>query len=141
MKTSTVDDLLARAGRLLIAALFLPAGLGKMAHFADITAVIAAKGLPAAAVLAGLTIALEVLASLAVLMGWRVRWAALALAGFTLLAGALFHDFWRAEGPAAMAQQQAFFKNVGIVGGLLLLAALGPGRLARQTGATEGARP
>ncbi|MCG2592393.1 DoxX family protein [Ramlibacter sp. XY19] len=121
--------LLALSGRLLIAALFLPAGLGKIANFAGITGMIASKGLPAPAALAALVIALELGASLALLAGFRIQWAALALAVFTVAAGLLFHDFWAAPAAQAMAQQQAFFKNLGIAGGLLLLAALGPGPL------------
>jgi putative oxidoreductase len=121
--------LLALSGRILIAALFLPAGLGKIANFAGITGMIASKGLPAPTALAALVIALELGASLALLAGFRVKWAALALAVFTVAAGLLFHDFWAAPAAQAMAQQQAFFKNLGIAGGLLLLAALGPGPL------------
>ena len=123
------NQVLALAGRLLIVALFLPAGLGKLANFGGITGMIASKGLPLPAVVAALVIALEIIASLALLVGFRTKWAALALAVFTVAAGVLFHDFWAASAAQAMAQQQAFLKNLGIAGGLLLFAALGPGPL------------
>jgi putative oxidoreductase len=74
-------------------------------------------------------IALELGASMALLAGFRTKWAALALALFTVAAGLLFHDFWATPAAQAMAQQQAFFKNLGIAGGLPLFAALGPGPL------------
>ena len=135
MKISTNDTdknqaRLALAGRILIVALFLPAGLGKIANFAGIAGMIAGKGLPLPALVAAAVIALEILASVAVLVGLRTRWAAGALALFTVVAGVLFHDFWSGPAAQAMAQQQAFFKNIGIAGGLLLLAAFGPGRLS-----------
>ncbi|HSV46481.1 MAG TPA: DoxX family protein [Ramlibacter sp.] len=130
MSKNSTEPSLALAGRLLIAALFLPAGLGKVAGFATIAAMIGAKGLPLPQLLAAATIALEIAASLALVAGFKVRWAALALAAFTLLAGLLFHDFWAAPAAQAMAQSQAFFKNVAIAGGLLLLAAHGPGRFS-----------
>jgi len=130
MKTSPIDDATALAGRVLIAVLFVPSALGKLANLSVVSQAIGAKGLPLPALLAVAVIALEVVASAAIVAGWRVRWAALALGAFTLVAGFLFHDFWNAPQAIAMAQQQAFFKNVGIVGGLLLLAAHGPGRFA-----------
>ncbi|WP_342593275.1 DoxX family protein [Ramlibacter agri] len=123
------SKILVIAGRILIAALFLPAALGKLANFAGTTGMIASKGLPLPAVAAALVIALELGASLSLLAGFRTRWAAIALALFTVAAGLLFHDFWAAPAAAAMGQQQAFFKNLGIAGGLLLFAALGPGPL------------
>lgn len=124
--------LLALAGRIGIAVLFLPSGLGKLMSLGPTAGFIASKGLPAAPLLAGLSGALEVAAALALLLGWRTRWAALALAAFTLVAAVVFHDFWAAEGPQALFQRLSFFKNVGIAGGLLLLAASGPGRFALE---------
>ncbi|TWO72910.1 DoxX family protein [Caenimonas sedimenti] len=130
MEPRGFDAPLALAGRVGLVALFLPAGIGKLANLAGVTALIASKGLPFADAVAVATAGFEILASLAVLAGWKTRWAALALAAFTVLAGLLFHDFWAAAAAQRMAQQQAFFKNLGIAGGLLLLAALGPGMLS-----------
>lgn len=138
MKHYTFDDVMALIGRLLIAALFLPSGLGKLATFNMLAQGLANKGLPLATLLAGAVIALEIFASLAIILGWRVRWAALALAFFTVVAGLLFHNFWQAADAAVMAQRQSFFKNIGIAGGLLLLAAHGPGRLSLSSPAGGG---
>jgi putative oxidoreductase len=124
-----LEDWALLAGRLMFVALFLPAGAGKLAQFAGTAGLIASKGLPLPTLLAGATVALELGASLAVLLGWRVRWAAVALFGFTLLAGFLFHDFWSVAPEAVMGQRQAFFKNIGIAAGLLVLAAVGGGRI------------
>ncbi|WP_119153553.1 DoxX family protein [Caldimonas tepidiphila] len=135
--TTNSNDSMVLLGRVLIAALFLPAGIGKIAGFAGVSGLIASKGLPLAPVLAAATIALEIGASLALLAGLGTRVAAIALAVFTAVAAVVFHDFWAAPAAQAMAQQQAFFKNIGIVGGLLILAATGPGRFgvdARRRG-------
>ncbi len=130
MQFTSREAVMALAGRLLIAVLFLPSAVGKIANFPGATGFVASKGLPMPALLLAGAIAVEVIGALALIAGYRTRWAALALAAFTVLAGVLFHDFWAAPAAQAMLQQQAFFKNLGIAGGLLLLAALGPGPLS-----------
>ena len=67
---------------------------------------------------------------LLVLVGWKARWAALALAVFTLAAGFFFHNFWTMSGDSVMANQINFFKNMAIAGGFLFIYAFGPGRLS-----------
>jgi putative oxidoreductase len=139
MKNQFSDDALALAGRVLIAVLFLPSALGKLAGFAVVSQVLAGKGLPFPALCLAGAIALEIAASVALVAGWRVRWVALALGLFTLVAGMLFHDFWNVPDAMVMAQRQAFFKNIGLLGGLFILAARGPGRfsLDARTGAAS----
>lgn len=51
----------------------------------------------------------------------------LVLAGFTLVASVLFHAYWAAPADQAFMQQLMFFKNLGVIGGLLVLAAAAPG--------------
>ncbi len=67
------------------------------------------------------------LAGLALIIGWQARWSALALAAFTLGASLLFHNFWTFPAEQQMVQQLMFMKNLAIVGGLLMVAALGSG--------------
>lgn len=117
-------------GRLLIAVVFVPAGFAKFGDVAGTMAYTASGGLPGVFGLgAG---ALELLAGLAVLVGWQTRWAALALAGFTLLAGVLYHYIpaQGLEGWDAVLQTLMFQKNLAIAGGLLVLSALGAGALS-----------
>jgi putative oxidoreductase len=113
--------------RLLMVALFLPAGLGKIAGFEGTVGYIASVGLPLASVGAVLAILVEVLAPLALLVGWRTRWAALVLAIFTLIASVLFHNFWAMPAEQQFMQQLMFMKNIAVVGGLFALAAFGAG--------------
>lgn len=124
------EAFLSLGGRLLIAVLFLPDGFAKIPNFSGIVGLIASKGLPLPELFAAGTILLEIGASIALLVGWGTRWAAISLAVFTICAGVLFHNFWALQPAMAIAQKQAFFKNIAIAGGLLLLAAHGPGRLS-----------
>jgi putative oxidoreductase len=125
--TASLQNPLSLIGRVLIAALFIPAGFGKIAGFAGTAQYIASKGLPASEVLAMLAIVAELGGGLALLVGLFTRWAALALAGFTLVAGIIFHNYWALPADQQMIQQLMFMKNIAITGGLLALAAFGAG--------------
>jgi putative oxidoreductase len=61
-------------------------------------------------------------------VGFKTRWAALALIVFVLVANFVFHQFWAMEGPAKMNNEITFLKNLAMVGGLLMLYVAGPGR-------------
>lgn len=125
--TTTFQNPLALVGRLLLALLFLPAGISKIAGFAGTTGYIASKGLPLPELGVIIAIVVEVGGSLALIAGFRIRMAALALAVFTLVATFVFHNFWGVPADQAMVQQLMFYKNIAVVGGLLLLAAHGAG--------------
>ncbi|MEI6732629.1 MAG: DoxX family protein [Comamonadaceae bacterium] len=117
----------ALAARVLIALLFLPAGIMKVAGFAGAAGYIASAGLPFPELGALIAIAVEVGGGLALLLGFQTRLAALLMAVFTVVAGLFFHKFWAAAPDQAMVQQIMFFKNLAIAGGLLMLSAFGAG--------------
>lgn len=114
-------------GRLMFVALFLPAGLSKLSGFEGTVGYIDSVGLPLPAVAAAAALALEILGSLALLIGFQTRFVAAVLAIFTLVATIFFHAFWAVAPEQAFVQQLLFFKNIGVIGGLLLLAASGAG--------------
>jgi putative oxidoreductase len=114
-------------GRLLLALLFLPAGISKIGGFAGTVGYIASKGLPLPQVGAGLAIVIEIGAAIALIVGWQTRWAAVLLAVFTLVATFFFHNFWAVPAEQVMVQQLMFYKNIAVIGGLLTLAAWGAG--------------
>lgn len=124
---ASLQNPLSLVGRLLLALLFVPAGFGKIAGFAGTAGYIASKGLPLPEVGAALAIAVEIGGGLALIAGFCTRWAALALAAFTLAATYFFHAFWSVPADQVMVQQLMFFKNIAVVGGLLVLAAHGAG--------------
>jgi putative oxidoreductase len=113
----------ALAGRLLLAVLFLPTGFGKIGAYAATASYMQSAGVPGALLPA--VIALEILGAIALILGWQTRITAFLLAGFTLLAGILFHDNF-----ADPTQSVMFLKNLAIAGGLLLLVANGAGPLS-----------
>ncbi len=125
--TTTFQNPLALVGRLLLALLFLPAGISKVAGFAGTTGYIASKGLPLPELGVVIAIVMEIGGSLALIAGLKTRIAALALAVFTLVATFVFHNFWGVPADQAMVQQLMFYKNIAVVGGLLVLAAYGAG--------------
>lgn len=127
MSTSNTSPALNLIGRLGLAALFLPAGLSKVTGFEGTVGYIASVGLPMATLGAVLALVVEILGGLALIAGWHTRSAALALAVFTAVASVFFHAFWSVPAEQVMVQQLMFFKNVAVVGGLLVLAAQGAG--------------
>ncbi len=118
---------LALAARILMAVLFVPAGISKIAGFAGTVGYISSVGLPLPAVGAVLAILAEAGRGIALLLGFQTRLAALALAVFTLVAGMFFHAFWSMPAEQVMVNQIMFMKNIAIAGGLLALVAFGPG--------------
>lgn len=129
----------APAGRVLLALMFIMAGLQKLGDPAGNAAYIASGGLPG--FLIWPTIAVEVLGGLAIAIGYQTRLAALALGGFTLLAGVLYHliPSFAAEGMAAQMQMIMFMKNLSITGAFLFLVHAGAGAYALDN--RTGARP
>ena len=115
------------AGRVLLALIFITSGFSKLTGIEGTAGFIGSAGLPAPALLAGLAGTLELVAGLALVIGFKARWAAFALAAFTLLATLVFHAYWSVPAEQQYVQQLMFMKNVSILGGLLFLAALGPG--------------
>jgi putative oxidoreductase len=73
---------------------------------------------------------LEIVAALAIITGWKTRWAAAALVLWMIPVTLVFHN------PSGGQEQMAhFMKNVAIMGGLLVLWASGPGALSlRRSG-------
>lgn len=116
--------------RVLLALVFVLAGLNKFAGLEGTAGYIASKGLPLPQLLAFGTALLEVVGGLLLVIGWQARWAALALAAFTALATVIFHNFWAMPADQQMVQQLMFMKNVSVTGGLLMVFAFGAGRIS-----------
>jgi len=114
------------AGRILLAIIFILAGIGKIKDPAGTIGYMQSVGLPG--ILLWPTIALEVLGGLAIVVGFQTRLVAFLLAGFTVVAAVLFHNNFGDQ-----MQMIMFLKDLSIAGGLLLLVAGGSTALSVDT--------
>ncbi len=122
-------------GRILIAALFIISGIGKVAEPVATQASIVAAGLPWPLLALSVSIAVEIGGGVLLIVGYRTQIVALILALFAITTALVFH---RVHGD--VNQQVNFLKNFAIAGGLLQLAAFGAGRLsldAKSSGAAN----
>jgi len=126
MSTSeSLSSLLVTIGRIGIASLFILGGMNKTLSYSDTLKQMDEVGLPVSAILLPLVILLELGGGFTVALNRRLALpAVLALASFTLSTNIVFHDFWNMEGELAALELSLFFKNLSIVGALLLLAGL-----------------
>lgn len=113
----------ALVARILLAILFIMAGLGKLGDVQGFAGYMSSGGVPA--ILAWPVILFEILGGLAILIGYRTRIVALALAAFCVLSGLMFH-----LDPANQMQMTMLLKNLAIAGGFLALATLGAGAIS-----------
>ncbi|MBQ0130797.1 MAG: DoxX family protein [Comamonas sp.] len=127
MNQQAMSNLLALAGRILLAYLFIPAGLSKLAGFSGSVGYAASVGMPLPEVGVAIGLLIELVGGIMLLVGFMTRPAALFLALFTLVAAFMFHAYWSLPADQAMMQQLMFNKNIAIVGGLLGFAAFGAG--------------
>jgi putative oxidoreductase len=110
-------------GRVLLMILFLYSGAGKISAYSATVAYMASARVPG--MLLPLVIAVEILGSIAIIVGWQTRVVSILLAGYTLVAAALFHNHFSDQVQVVM-----FLKNVSIAGAFLMLAANGSGPLS-----------
>jgi putative oxidoreductase len=121
-------------GRILIAVLFLRSGIGKIGNYAATSHYMASKGVPST--LLPLVIILELVGSIAIILGWKTRLFALALAGFCVLAALLFYGNFTDQTQSIM-----FMKNISIAGGFLIVFARGAGDLSLDGKLGKPGRP
>lgn len=130
LQTTQVADWAALLGRIALALIFLWSGYGKLADITGTVGYMNAYHLPMANVLIWPAALLELIGGVMLLAGWKVRWAALALAAFSIVSALIFHNFWAVPPEQALNQTIHFMKNVAIMGGFLQVFAFGAGRYA-----------
>ena len=114
-------------GRILLSVIFLFSAFSKVTNFSGMEQFMASKGMPAVPVLLVLALLTEALGGLSLLLGFKARWGALLLFLFLIPTTLIFHDFWALTGAMRQDMQIHFLKNLAIMGGLLMVAANGPG--------------
>jgi putative oxidoreductase len=116
--------------RLLISAIFVQGALGKILGWSGQASYMQSHQLPAQLIptMLGIALVIEAGGVLCLLVGWQARAAAFVMFLYLAAVSVLLHNFWALHGTAAGGAQTQFLKNVGIMGGLLMIAAYGPGK-------------
>jgi len=116
--------------RISLAAVFLVSGVHKWLWYQKAVEEFRLVGVPLIGLTLPMTIALHLIASLCLVLGVYTAEAAMLLAAFTVVATVWVHPFWRFDGVKRLDRSRVALANLGVVGGLLVLAVAGPGRLA-----------
>ena len=121
--TSVLNTVSAPIGRLLISFIFLMSGLNKISNYAKTSGWMESMGVSSS--LLPLVIIIEILAAIAIILGWKTKIAAFLLAGFCILSGLIFHNDFSNQVEMIM-----LMKNFAIAGGFLILVVNGPGNFS-----------
>lgn len=123
--TNLPQDVLALVARLLLAALFILAGINKIGGMEGTVGYISSVGLPLPEVVYFGTVALEIGGGLLLAAGFKARQISLVLGVFTVLTAVIFHNDFSQQ-----IEMTMFLKNLAIAGGMFAIAAFGGGRLS-----------
>ncbi|MCK0127954.1 DoxX family protein [Erythrobacter sp. F6033] len=124
-----MQNIFALIGRLLLAALFILAGVNKLTGMEGTVGYIASVGLPFPELVYFATVALEIGGGLLLAVGYKARYAAFALGIFTVLTAVIFHNDFSQQ-----IEMTLFLKNLAIAGGMFAVAAFGPGNISVDRG-------
>jgi putative oxidoreductase len=116
--------------RICLAGVYLVSGVHKALWYQKAVDEFRGANVPAIVLFLPMTIALHLLGGLALVTGVYLQEAALALALFTVIATVKVHCFWRMSGRQRLERSRIAMGNLAVIGGLILLAVVGPGRLA-----------
>lgn len=109
-------------GRFLAASLFLGSSFNHVTNWSPSLDLVTSRGLPAPSLALGAAVIVELVSACCLILGWNTRIAALALAGFSILATSLFHANFAVE-----TEFHMFAKDIALAGALICLAVRTPG--------------
>ncbi|MGY2048096.1 DoxX family protein [Methylobacterium sp. JK268] len=121
-------DRILLAGRVLLAAALLPAGIARALNPSGFALTLAATGMPSPHVVATVSVIVTIFGPLALAVGILPRATGWLLAAHTLVMGLLLHRFWDFAGANALIERELFLAQAGLAGGFVLAAFTGPGR-------------
>lgn len=123
------------AARICLCIIFINSGIGKIFGFASTAEMMANSGLPIPEVLLVFTIAFQLLGGLSLLLGYKVKIGSILLILFLIPATLVFHN------PIADPEElNSFLKNIGLIGGLLMVIYAGAGALSIDNSTEETQR-
>jgi putative oxidoreductase len=121
-------DGLILVARILLMILFVISGWGKLMHLSGTVAYMASEGAPLPTLAAGIAVFMELFVGISLVVGFYTRPLALISMLFVLGTALIGHHYWTMPEPARSANMLHFYKNLSIIGGLLLLSVTGPGK-------------
>jgi len=124
-------------GRLLLSSIFIWAGYAKLMNPGQTAQYFASDGVPAPGLMVWVAIVVELVGGLAILVGFKTRWAAGILAIWCLITGFAVHlatGMHSADAVVATDNMIHFYKNLVMAGGLLYVVAFGAGALSVDNG-------
>ncbi len=114
-------------GRVFLSLIFIYGAKGNISGFSGTQEGMAEMGLPFPTLLLLGNIVFQIVGAISLLLGWKVQWGAIILIIFLVPTTVVFHDFWNNPDESI-----AFFKNLGLIGGLLLLINTGAGAVSLE---------
>lgn len=126
---NATSDFLLLFGRIMLGWIFMRSGYGKIFDIAAVGATFPARGIPAW--MAYVSVPAEFFGGIALIVGFATRYVAIILFIFTVVATFSSHRYWDFTDPAVRRVQDVnFWKNISILGGILVAFVSGPGRLS-----------
>lgn len=125
--TDSLKNFVVVVGRILIALIFVRAGINKIGSIDAIAAQMAKSGIPLSNILVFGAIMMELGGGLLLMVGLFARWAAMALFFYTLTLALIFHAYWAVPDAQARMQASFFFGHLSMMGGMLVVVAFGAG--------------
>jgi putative oxidoreductase len=125
LENTAVMGLLLLLGRMLSVVIFLRAGTNKVVRTAVMQAYMVKHNSHVPTNLIYLAILVQILCPILVVLGYKTRWGATLLGGFTIIAGTLFHNQY-----GDLGELSHFFLDLATTGGFMFMFAYGPGRFS-----------
>jgi putative oxidoreductase len=125
---NNINDGLILAARLLLATLFLIFGWRKLKDFSGTVSQMVQLGVPTPVLAAATATFMELPVAFAVAVGAFTRVSAALMFFYTLGTALIGHRYWTMTGTERVDSMDSFYKNLGIMGGFLLLCIIGPGK-------------
>jgi putative oxidoreductase len=125
---SDINDVVILVARLLLTTLFLIFGWRKLKDFSGTVSQLVQLGVPTPVLAAGVATFMELPVAFAIAVGAFTRPSALLMALYTLGTALIGHRYWTVKGAGYVDSMDSFYKNLGIIGGFLLLCITGAGK-------------